>query len=147
MEPRKPNRAAGGVLGGYVLAGGKAGNGPYSGTSRLTTNRNTDWRNFGPRLGLAWKPIDRLVIRSAYGISYYPDGGLGGGNVQYVTDGYSASANFISNNGITPAFAWANGYPQNYRHPPFIDPGLNDGQNDNMGWHNGSKRLYKQDCN
>ena len=148
MDPTKPNPAAGGVLGAYVFAGGTAGSGPYTGTSRLTTNTNTQWGNFGPRLGLAWKLTDRFVIRSAYGISYYPDGGLGGGNVQYVTDGFSTNANFQSpNNGVSPAFVWDNGFPQNFPHPPFINAGLNVGGSANMWWDNASEAMYKQDWN
>ncbi len=38
--------------------------------------RKTDYRDFAPRLGLAWKPTgsDRMVIRAGYGIYYaFPD--------------------------------------------------------------------------
>ncbi|MDQ2774409.1 MAG: carboxypeptidase regulatory-like domain-containing protein [Acidobacteriota bacterium] len=148
MDPSKPNPAAGGVLGAYVFAGGKAGTPPYTGSSYLTTDSNIDWKNFGPRLGAAWKVTERFVIRSAYGISYYPDGGLGGGNVQYVTDGFSTTASFISpNTGVSPAFNLDSGFPQNYTHPPFINAGLNVGQSANMWWDNASKPLYKQDWN
>jgi hypothetical protein len=148
MDPTKPNPAAGGVLGAYVFAGGTAGTEPYTGSSRLTTNANTIWHNFAPRLGAAWKLSNRFVIRSAYGISYYPDGGLGGGNTQYVTDGFSTTASFISqNNGISPAFSWDSGFPQNYVRPPFIDAGLNVGGRANMWWDNASYPLYKQDWN
>lgn len=148
MDPSKPNPAAGGILGAYVFAGGSAGTGPYTGTNRLTTNSNTAWHNFAPRLGLAYKLNERSVIRGAYGISYYPDGGLGGGNVTAVTDGFSSNASFSSlNNGVSPAFVWDNGFPQNYTHPPSITSALNIGQGANMWWDNANLPMYKQDWN
>ena len=148
MDPTKPNPAAGGILGAYVFAGGTKGTPPYFGTHYLTTDANIDWHNFAPRLGLAWKAMDRFVVRAAYGLSYYPDGGLGGGNVQYVTDGFSTTASFISpNNGVSPAFNLDSGLPQNYTHPPFINAGLNVGQSANMWWDNAALPMYKQDWN
>jgi hypothetical protein len=148
MDPSKPNPAAGGLPGAYVFAGGNPANGPFTGSSRLTTNKDIDWHNFAPRLGLAWKATDRLVVRSAYGVSFYPDGGLGGGNTVNVSDGFSTNASFISsNNGVSPAFVWDNGFPQNYPHPPTIDPGLNVGQGASMWWDNAYKPMYKQDWN
>ncbi|HCC58264.1 MAG TPA: hypothetical protein DEQ47_13600, partial [Solibacterales bacterium] len=148
MDPTKPNPAAGGLKGAYVFAGGSPGSGPYTGTSRLTTNAKTDWNNWGPRLGLAWKVTDRFVVRTAYGISYYPDGGLGGGNTVSVTDGFSGSPNFVSlNSGVSPAFSWDGGFPQNYDHPPFVNAGLNVGGSANMWWDNAYKPMYKQDWN
>ena len=68
---------------------------PFTGTKYLTTNANTDYHNFAPRLGMAWKATNRIVLRGGYGISYYPNGGLGGDNVTNVTDGFSSTANFI----------------------------------------------------
>jgi hypothetical protein len=104
--------------------------------------------NFSPRLGVAWKARDRFVVRTAYGLSYYPDGGLGGGNTQYVTDGLSTTASFISpNNGVSPAFGLDSGFPQNYSHPPFINAGLNVGGSANMWWNNASLPMYKSDWN
>ncbi|HVT91919.1 MAG TPA: carboxypeptidase regulatory-like domain-containing protein [Bryobacteraceae bacterium] len=148
MDPTKPNPAAGGLLGAYVFAGGNAGTDPYTGTSRLTSNQDTAWHNFGPRLGFAYKVTERSVVRGGYGISFYPDGGLGGGNVTAVTDGFSSTASFSSlNNGVSPAFVWDNGFPQNYTHPPSITSALNIGQGASMWWDNASQAMYKQDWN
>jgi hypothetical protein len=148
MDPSKPNPAAGGILGAYVFAGGSAGTSPYTGTSYLTTNSKIAWHNFAPRVGVAWKALDRFVVRAAYGLSYYPDGGLGGGNTQYVTDGFSSNASFISpNTGVSPAFSLDSGFPQNYAHPPFINAGLNVGGSANMWWDNASLPMYKSDWN
>jgi hypothetical protein len=144
MDPTVPNPAAGGILGAYVFAGGSGA--PYTGTSQLTTNSKTDLLNFAPRLGFAWKPTGKLVVRGGYGISYYPTGGQGGGNVTSVDDGFSTTANFISS-GVNPAFQWDNGFPQNYPKPPFISAGLNVGGSANEWWDNAYKPLYKQDYN
>jgi hypothetical protein len=45
--------------------------GPYTGPypSGLV---NTDWNNFSPRLGFAWKPFQKMRIRAGYGV--YMDG-------------------------------------------------------------------------
>jgi hypothetical protein len=148
MDPTAPNPAAGGIKGAYVFAGGSAGTAPYSGSKYLTTAGHTAWHNFAPRLGLAWKATNRTVIRAAYGISYYPNGGLGGDNVTNVTDGFSTTASFISpDNGVHPAFNMGNGLPQNYPHPPFINAGLNVGNGANMWWDNAYLPMYKQDWN
>ncbi|HXK61942.1 MAG TPA: TonB-dependent receptor, partial [Acidobacteriota bacterium] len=32
----------------------------------------TDWNNLGPRVGLAWEVTPTLVLRTGYGISYFP---------------------------------------------------------------------------
>ena len=148
MDPSAPNPAAGNIPGAYVYAGGNAGTPPFTGSNRLTSNSNTDWRNFAPRLGAAWKITNREVLRAGYGISFYPNGGLGGGNVTSVSDGFSTTANFQSaDSGVNPAFVWDNGFPQNYPHPPTISAGLNVGNSANMWWDNASKPMYKQDFN
>jgi hypothetical protein len=54
--------------------------------------RNTDWNNFAPRVGVAWRPWgERFVIRTAYGIYYDPlslgyiqTGGPWGGSETFV---------------------------------------------------------------
>jgi outer membrane receptor protein involved in Fe transport len=36
----------------------------------LTTHINTDSNNFGPRIGLAWQPFQKTVVRLGYGMFY-----------------------------------------------------------------------------
>ena len=43
--------------------------GPYSGLYPATLV-NPDRNNFAPRLGVAWKPAARMVVRAGYGINY-----------------------------------------------------------------------------
>jgi outer membrane receptor protein involved in Fe transport len=38
--------------------------------TQLTSKINTDSNNFGPRIGLAWKPAKNTVVRAGYGIFY-----------------------------------------------------------------------------
>lgn len=43
--------------------------GPYSGSFPVTLV-NPDRNNFAPRLGIAWKPFAKTVVRAGYGINY-----------------------------------------------------------------------------
>jgi len=123
MDPTVPNPAAGGRLGALVFAG----NGPgRSGNRRLTDGISLN--NFGPAIGLAWSVLPKTVIRAGYQISYYQTGALGGGNAKPPSFGFTANPTFFSQDqGITSAFNWDNGFPQNYQRPPIIDPGFGVG--------------------
>jgi hypothetical protein len=91
MDSSLPNPAADGRLGAPVFAGDGPGR---SGKERLTDG--TAYLNFGPRLGLAWSITKRLVLRTVYGISYYPTGALGGGNAKPPATGFIANPTFFS---------------------------------------------------
>jgi hypothetical protein len=43
--------------------------GPYTGPFPLSLIK-PDRNNFAPRVGLAWKPLSKMVVRSGYGINY-----------------------------------------------------------------------------
>lgn len=111
MDITAPNAAAGN-LPGAIHYGGSPGNG----------NRYLDilWNNFAPRLGLAYRLTSRTVVRGGVGIfnSNYNNQSLG-----LPAFGYSTTASFSSaDSGTTPAFNWDNGFPQDFRRPPVIDP-------------------------
>jgi hypothetical protein len=111
MDINAPNAAAGN-LPGAIHYGGSPGNG----------NRylNVLWNNFAPRFGLAYRATNRTVLRGGFGIfnSNYINQGLG-----LPAFGYSTTASFTSaDSGTTPAFNWDNGFPQEFRRPPVIDP-------------------------
>ena len=58
----------------------------------------TEWANFAPRFGLAYKVTDKLVFRGGYGI-FYPQ--TGGGS----RDGFSTTTSWdstVGRDGITP---------------------------------------------
>ena len=40
------------------------------------TARRVHWKDFGPRLGLAWRATDSLVIRSGYGMVFFEQSGI-----------------------------------------------------------------------
>ena len=50
-----------------VLPGGT---GPLSGRQYSATLMHPDRNNFAPRLGIAWKPLRKTVVRAGYGINY-----------------------------------------------------------------------------
>ncbi len=53
-------------------------------TAELTSDKN----NWGPRLGIAWQPVNRTIFRAGYGLSY-------------ARTEHSTIANFLINNGVT----------------------------------------------
>ncbi len=60
------------------------------GNSRGQTD--SDFLNWGPRIGFAYRPAARTVIRSAYGISYDQVTGVGSGAQGFGTDGFTFPA-------------------------------------------------------
>lgn len=118
FDPTVPNPAAGGLPGALTFLG----SGP--GRDGRRSFADTYYKDFGPRLGLAYQVWDRTVVRAGYGI-YYAAGNADAGLRDSLSEtyGFSASPVFTTTNqGATPAFYWDNGFPQNYPKPPFIDP-------------------------
>ncbi len=114
----KPNPAAGN-LPGVMVYGGPNGFG----------NRLLNILKFqpAPRIGFAYRLNDKTVLRGGTGIFYsnYINQGLG-----LPAFGFSTTAAFATaDNGITPAFLWDSGFPQDFRRPPVIDPAAANGQN------------------
>ncbi|HYI92687.1 MAG TPA: TonB-dependent receptor, partial [Bryobacteraceae bacterium] len=123
FDPTIPNPASGGRLGALAYLG----DGP--GRNGRNSFADTYWKAFGPRFGLAYQITDKTVLRSGYGI-YYAQGNANAG----LRDSLSASSGFAANptfattdQGVTPAFNWNNGFPQNYVRPPVIDPSAANG--------------------
>ncbi|MGH9405690.1 MAG: TonB-dependent receptor domain-containing protein [Terriglobia bacterium] len=83
-DPYLPNTADGGIYKGAILYGGQ-GDTKYGGpTKDMTTIQNADFREFGPRVGVAWSPHRNWSVRASYGIfdaprdaENYTDGALG----------------------------------------------------------------------
>jgi hypothetical protein len=132
FDPTIPNPGAGGLLGAVAFAG----DGP--GRAGTTTFARTYHKDFGPRIGFAYSPnfgdsgflgrmfgSNRTVIRGGYGIYYealvYADFG------ERLVAGFGGSRDFPSTNGFDPAFLLDQGLPQNFPHPPFIDPTIRNG--------------------
>jgi len=117
VDLSKPNPEAGNWPGAMVF-GGKDGFG-----NQLL---DTLWWNPSPRFGFAYRLTNSAVIRGGVGIfnSDYINQGLG-----KPAFGFSTTASFASaDNGITPAFNWDDGFPQNFEHPPIKGPSIANGQ-------------------
>jgi len=102
-DPNLPNSADGGQYKGAILFGGQSDK-QYGGTiGDLSTIQNGDYKQFAPRVGIAWSPKDKWSIRASYGIfdaprdaENYTDGALGlgfnphnNGNGGYVNGSYA----------------------------------------------------------
>lgn len=83
-DPNLPNPADGGLYKGAILFGGQSDT-QYGGSIKnMTTIQNADYKEFAPRVGIAWSPREKWSIRASYGIfdaprdsENYTDGALG----------------------------------------------------------------------
>ena len=112
FDPNAPNAAAGGHLGALAFA-----------SSSMRTPAEAHYRNFGPRLGAAYRLHDRTVLRAGYSIMYARALGsrtIGRAGLSQL--GYNATNNSVSPGNNAPAYYWDNGVPPIAQAPPFIDP-------------------------
>jgi outer membrane receptor protein involved in Fe transport len=92
---------------------------PVSGTPGVVTFAGRDgasiyannWNlhDFGPRLGFAWKPRDRWVVRGGAALLYL--GEYDQPMPIVLTLGFSKSGDFVSPGGVVPAFQLSHGLP------------------------------------
>lgn len=83
---------------------------------------DTKYNNLAPRLGLAYKLTDKLVVRAGYGIFYTPAwaGAL-------AADGYSVSTSWVSSQGgggLVPQDRLSNPFPNGFVQPVGSSQGL-----------------------
>ena len=119
FNPTLPNAAAGGRPGALQFYG----SGPAS--CNCSTNVDTHFKNFGPRVGIAFALDNKTSIRAGYVLTYTHRGavgGRGGGRTGTGTVGLSATPAFTAPSGTNydPAFFWDNGVPA-YQQPPFFN--------------------------
>jgi len=124
FDPNLPNPAVGGRLGALNFAG--------TGTNHCncSTPADTHYKNFGPRLGAAYRLGEKTVLRAGYAIMYVHLGGVGGRNNsrQGLSQlGFNATNNAVSPGNNAPAYYWDSGVPPIPQAPPFIDPSYGTG--------------------
>jgi len=93
---------------------------------------DTDWLNLAPRIGMAYKLTDKLVVRGGYGI-FYPQ--TGGGSNQ----GFSTTTTWVSTvggDGINPnpSALLRNPFPQGLNQPIGSTQGLNTQVGDSVNF-------------
>jgi hypothetical protein len=95
--------------------------GKGAGTCNCSTPVNNYFKNFGPRVGLAYQLDSKTVIRTSYGVMFSHGDAIGGNASSLGTLGFSAAPSFSANgqllstapltgtNGAIPAYTGAAG--------------------------------------
>jgi hypothetical protein len=123
FDPAMANPGAGGLLGALAFPGNSYGSASFG--ARYPEQL---WhRGFAPRIGLAYTVSSKTVVRTGYGI-FYSDAKYPGWGNGVATDGFDANPTFSSTEGgMQAAFLLSQGLPQDFAHPPFIDPSYDNG--------------------
>ena len=82
-------------------------------------NRDPDNNNFAPRVGLAYKLKEHLVVRSGFGIFFTPTTGFGPSTGSTGAISFNAVTNVTSSidGGRTPFTSLSNPFPQGFNQP------------------------------
>jgi hypothetical protein len=95
--------------------------GSGNGTCNCSTPANNYFKNFGPRIGLAYQLGSKTVVRASYGVMFSHGNAVGGNASSLGTLGFSAAPSFSANgqllstmpltgtNGAIPAYTGASG--------------------------------------
>ena len=124
FNPNLANPAAAGHSGALQFAGEGAD------SCHCRNPVNSHYKNFGPRLGAAYRLSEKTVLRAGFGIMYAHLGGVGGRNNsrQGLSQlGFNATNSATSPGNNAPAYYWENGVPPIAVAPPFIDPSYGTG--------------------
>jgi hypothetical protein len=85
--------------------------------SNDTFEKHKDWKEFGPRIGAAYRLAHTLVLRAGYGISYIPLGMNYWSGIPYgFAPGYRGTNKQTASQNL-PKFNWDQGYPDNFQAP------------------------------
>ena len=144
LDPLGANPGAGGRPGRLAFAGSG-----YGAASFGSPHPEQVWyKGFAPRLGIAYSVSPNTVVRAGYGI-FFMRAFYTGWNGGIAQDGFNNSVFFsATNGGITPAFFWQDGFPQDFQPPPFIDPSFLNGKGAPMYRPFDANRLpYSQEWN
>ena len=120
---------------------GLAGAYDFAGDCDVCTGRRyfgtKSWKDFGPRIGFAWRVRERWTMRGAYGIMYEADAPNG---YNAIPMGKPASVAWggtyqLAANAVTPwtgIFNWDQGFPNDRFVPAQIDPSWGNFQRPGM---------------
>ncbi len=110
-DPLLANSWNGGAYPGAILFGGQSDK--AYGVSNLSTIENGNYKEFAPRVGLAWAFRPSWVFRTSYGIFDAPRGAdvYGGGNGGTLGLGLNPTSPYLGYSSSTPAFALDSGPP------------------------------------
>lgn len=101
---------------------GKPGVLEFAGDSNTSFEGPRDWKEFGPRIGAAYRLTSRMTLRGSYGIFYSPIGLNTWAGVPYAfAPGFTGTDRVIGQKDLKPAFNWDQGYPGVYE-PAKQDP-------------------------
>ena len=90
----------------------------WIGGDNSTDQQNTDWINFGPRVGFAYSATPKTVLRGGYAIFFLPKTVQGNGDG--AIEAFRDTPMVATIDGVTPANTLSNPFPQG------ILPPLND---------------------
>jgi len=112
-------------------ASGLPGAYEFAGTCNACTGKryfgSRSYRDFGPRIGFAFRAADRWTLRGAYGILYIPDLFNGSGTTPFgnATSFQAAGTYQLEADPVNPwagIFNWDAGFPNNRFVDPSFDP-------------------------
>jgi hypothetical protein len=98
-----------------------------------STNVSNYYKNFGPRIGLAFQSDPKTVWRASWGVMYTHGNGVGGSSASTTgtgTQGFSANPTAQATNGV-PRVYLDSGFPA-YTAPPFLNSGYGTGYSTNQ---------------
>lgn len=146
-----PNPKAGNLLGALVFMK------DYARQTGKHSFYDTSFKEFGPRIGLAYTLPRNLVLRTGYGIYYNQGTGVGNGGSICLgssacgsTAGYSMYYFLPPPAGGTAYDAYANidnGFAHDYTPPPFLDPSYANGGTGSAIRRNSGRSPYMQNWN
>lgn len=137
-------------------ATGRLGAYDFAGNCSVCTGKNyfgvKSYRDFGPRIGFAYRLMERWTLRGAYGIMYEGDlfNGFSGTPLGKATSVQAGGAYALLPDSVTPwagIFNWDNGFPTRSYLPPSYDVSYGDKNRPGMIDPNYGRSPYTQQWN